>query len=65
MFLASSTLFLGFLTAIVKKQVESTVLSLWACLYNLEKQMAPRFCGTIPQTSKSMLIFPVRVYFLF
>ncbi len=48
-FLASSTLFLGFLLAIVKNQVESTV-SLWACLCNLEKQVAPRFCGTIPQT---------------
>ena len=65
MFLASSTLFLGFLLAIVKNQVESTVLSLWACLCNLKKQVAPRFCGTIPRTSKSMLIFLGRVYFLF
>jgi hypothetical protein len=56
-------LVLGFLTAIVKNQVESIVLSLWACLCNPEKQLAPRFCSATPPTSKNMQSFPGRIYF--
>ena len=39
------------------------VYSLWACLCNPDKQLAPRFCDATPPTFKNMQSFPGRVYF--